>query len=82
MMGLGHDLRGRAERRLGESIAAQKASGGLNKGAAGVGPIAVLGEDRNTNPTLADVGVSKNLSSRSQALAAVPEAEFEAEVGS
>lgn len=75
------EIRIRAERRLGELIAAQKATVGLNTGAAGIGKSAVLGEDRTSSPTLSDIGVSKNLSSRSQLLAAVPEAEFESEVG-
>lgn len=38
----------------------------------------VVGHDRI--PTLAEVGISKDLSSRAQKLAAVPEAQFEAEV--
>ena len=75
------EIRIRAERRLGELIRAQKATEGLNTGAAGVGPIAVVTHDRNQSPTLADMGVSKDLSSRSQLLAAVPEEEFESESG-
>lgn len=69
------EIRIRAERRLGEMIAAQKADGGLAK----PGPKSVVRDDRI--PTLADAGISKDLSSRAQKLAAVPEAEFEAEVG-
>lgn len=75
------EIRIRAERRLGEMIAAQKESGGLNKGAAEKGSNAVTTEDRVKKPKLADAGISKNLSSRAQKLAAVPQAEFEAEVG-
>jgi hypothetical protein len=37
----------------------------------------VVTDDRRSNPTLSDIGLSKDLSSRSQLLAAVPEAEFE-----
>lgn len=82
------EIRLRAERRLGELIAAQKAVGGLATGARGqlagkgVGGLAVVTNDRQKNaPRLADAGISKDLSSRAQRLAAVPEAEFEAEVG-
>jgi hypothetical protein len=74
------EIRIRAERRLGELIIAQKETVGLNQGRAGLAPIAVDNNDRDTRPTLADVGISKDLSSRSQKLAAVPEPEFEAEV--
>lgn len=78
------EIRIRAERRLGELIAAQKADGGLSTGArvAGKergGASVVVRDDRR--PKLADAGISKDLSSRAQKLAAVPEAEFEAEVG-
>jgi hypothetical protein len=81
------EIRIRAERRLGEMLAAQKAEGGLNRGTTVAGNKAgakqgspvVVGDDRR--PKLADAGISKDLSSRAQKLAAVPEAEFEAEVG-
>ena len=81
------EIRIRAERRLGEMLAAQKADGGLNggtkmtgaKSGANDGSSAVVANDRR--PKLADAGISKDLSSRAQKLAAVPEAEFEAEVG-
>ncbi|MBA4142470.1 MAG: hypothetical protein H0X43_05560 [Nitrosospira sp.] len=42
---------------------------------------AVVTHDHRSNPTLSDIGVSKDLSSRSQQLAAVPEEEFESVVG-
>ena len=74
------EIRIRAERRLGQMLTQQKAEGGLNKGAAGIGPIAVVTNDRNSPPTLAATGISKDLSSRSQKYAAVPDAEFEAEL--
>jgi hypothetical protein len=78
------EIRIRAERRLGEMIAAQKSSGGMSTGAAGAGvnqhtPQEVR-SSLTTAPTLADAGISKDLSSRAQKIAAVPEAEFEAEV--
>lgn len=75
------EIRIRAERRLGQLIKAQKEAGLMNKGAAGIGKSALPNEEGTHNPTLEDVGVSHNLSSRSQKLAAVPEAEFESEVG-
>ncbi len=69
------EIRMRAERRLGQMLADQKASVGFAK----PGPKSVVADDRT--PTLSDVGISKDLSSRAQKMAAVPEAEFEAEVG-
>ena len=78
------EIRIRAERRLGEMLAAQKADGGLSKGAAGAGvnqhTPAEVRSSVTTAPKLADAGISKDLSSRAQKLAAVPEAEFEAEL--
>lgn len=68
----------RAERRLGGMLAAQKAEDGLSKGGR---PAEEPGRrERPVLPTLADVGISKDLSSRAQAIAAVPEKEFETEV--
>lgn len=84
------EIRIRAERRLGEMLAQQKADGGLATGVrlAGAAPgrndgssALVTNEDRPTAPKLSDAGISYDLSSRAQKLAAVPEAEFEAEVG-
>ena len=80
------EIRIRAERRLGEMIAAQKSDGGLAKGVQMAGKSAdgsalVTKEARSNVPKLADAGISYDLSSRAQKLAAVPEAEFEAEVG-
>lgn len=79
------EIRIRAERRLGELLAAQKAGPGLNKGAqgnpGGQGAKLVRSSETTTQtPTLAEAGISKDLSSRAQKLAAVPEAEFEAEL--
>jgi hypothetical protein len=78
------EIRIRAERRLGELIAAQKATVGLNRGTRvqgrdTTGSSVVVADDRRQ--TLAQVGISKDLSSRAQAIAAVPEAQFEKEVG-
>lgn len=75
------EIRIRAERRLGQLLVAQKESGGLNQGALKNGPALVTHEDGKTPPKLSDVGISYDLSSKAQKLAAVPEAEFESEVG-
>ncbi len=79
------EIRIRAERRLGEMLAAQKAEGGLSRGAAGAGvnqhTPAEVRSSVATAPKLADAGISKDLSSRAQKPAAVHEAEFEATVG-
>lgn len=75
------EIRLRAERRLGELILAQKESVGLNKGvrmAGKAGSSAVVTNDHREIPTLADAGISKDLSSRAQKYAAVPPAEFDA----
>lgn len=73
------EIRIRAERKLGELLAQQKAGPGLNTGARGIGKSAV--PTGNRTPTLAEAGIDKKLSSRAQKMAAVPAAEFEAEVG-
>lgn len=82
------EIRLRAERRLGELIAAQKATVGLNTGTAGAGD-ANVGRGTggsfeeppvDTRPTLADAGIDKKLSARAQKLAAVPAEQFETEV--
>jgi hypothetical protein len=72
------EIRIRAERRLGEMIVAQKAGPGLNKGG---NPKLTGSKLEPVAPTLSDAGIDKKLSSRAQKLAAVPQAEFEAEVG-
>jgi len=72
------EIRIRAERRLGEMIRAQKEGEGLAKGGQ---PYQSTGAEMEpvgkSVPTLAQVGISKKLSSRSQAIAAIPEDEFE-----
>ncbi len=72
------EIRLRAERRLGELLAEQKATIGLAK--PGVKSL-VSDEGIDLVPTLAEAGISYDLSSRAQKLAAVPEDEFEREVG-
>ena len=81
------EIRIRAERRLGEMLAQQKAEGGLSQGArlqgagsgSNSGSSAVVTNDHR--PKLADAGISKDLSSRAQKIAAVPEPEFEQQIG-
>lgn len=66
------EIRIRAERRLGEMLA----DADLQKGGR---PAQETGRQQRpvSAPTLAQAGISKDLSSRAQKLAAVPEAEFE-----
>jgi hypothetical protein len=75
------EIRIRAERRLGEMLIEQKNGEGLNKGASAGGvkesPRGNYTEPRDTTPTLADIGISKKLSSRAQSLAAIPAEDFE-----
>ena len=63
------EVRMRVERRLGEIIKAQKDTVGLAK----PGPKIATNKVARYLPTLADVGVSHNLSSRAQKLTAVPD---------
>ena len=75
------EIRMRAERRVGQLIAGQKATVGL---ATGGQPYRSTGADEEPverPPTLADAGIDKKLSSRAQKLAAVPEEQFEGMVG-
>lgn len=73
------EIRIRAERRLGEMIEEQKRTVGLNQGAKGS---IVTGSERvpvkDERPTLASVGIDKKLSSRAQAIAAIPQRDFDA----
>ena len=64
------EIRIRAERRLGEMLAAQKADGWLNCGTVLAGSYG--GASRGES-----AGISKDMSSRAQKLAAIPEQEFE-----
>lgn len=70
------EIRFRAERRLGEMMAADKAAGNSAQGRR-----TDLGCSETQVPTLADAGIDKNLAHRARSMAAVPEAEFEGMVG-
>ncbi|MET3790684.1 hypothetical protein [Aquamicrobium terrae] len=67
------EIRIRAERRLGEMIADQRATVGLNTGSLRRGSQT---DPRDDRPTLADAGIDKHLADRARKLAAIPEAEF------
>lgn len=68
------EIRIRAERRLGEMLK----DAPKNTGAMGIGTSAVDSGDSTQPPTLDDMGISRDLSSRAQAIAAIPEETFEA----
>lgn len=73
------EIRLRAERKLGGLIIQQKETVGLAP--AGRPAKSVVNDDQlNKVPTLAEMGISKDLSSRAQKLAAVPHEEFEANI--
>ncbi len=66
------EIRIRAERKLGQMLEAQKEAGGMHP----------PGKDRSHDdsdlpPKLSDMGISHSMSSRAQAMAKVPEKEFE-----
>jgi len=74
------EIRIRAERRIGEMMAAQREAGLLTAG----NPNLSNGFDRNPldKPiTLAEAGIDKNLADRARKLAALPPGEFEGIVG-
>lgn len=72
------EIRFRAERRLGELIAAQKETVGL---AQGKRTDLVPERHQVDRPTLAEAGIDKKLSSRAQKLAAIPEDKFDGMIG-
>lgn len=72
------EIRIRAERRIGELMAAQRDNGDMAKGAANAG----WKETRvDSAPTLAEAGIDKNLADRARKYAAIPEQEFNEIVG-
>jgi N6-adenosine-specific RNA methylase IME4 len=77
------EIRLRAERRIGEMIAQQKATVGLAKGGQPYQKTTGIPENPVARSgTLADNGIDKNLAHRARKLAAVPEAKFEARLAS
>lgn len=77
------EIRIRAERRIGELMAAQRDAGGLRQGNPD-GFSAANGSEKNPleKPvTLAEAGIDKNLADRARKYAAIPEQEFNEIVG-
>jgi len=72
------EIRIRAERRVGEMIAAQKATVGLAKPP---GKKREIGSEPDPIPALADAGIDKHLADRARKLARLPEVEFNARLG-
>jgi hypothetical protein len=70
------EIKVRAERALGEMLIEQKKTVGLNQG----GNPACRDARQAETPSLDRIGISRDLSSRSQQLAAMPEAQFEATI--
>jgi hypothetical protein len=70
-----HEIRLRAERRLGQLMDRQRQSVGFNKG--GRGKKRVSEKPSIGKPTLAEVGIDKNLAHRSRTAAGLSDHEFE-----
>lgn len=74
------EIRIRAERRIGELMAAQRDAGMLNRGASAGGekesPRGSYTDPRDKAPTLAEAGIDKHLADRARKFAAIPEREF------
>ena len=76
------EIRMRAERRIGQLIAEQKETVGLNEGRAGkgrpdLGGLEINPPKKDTRPTLAEVGIDKNLADRARKLTKAASEEFE-----
>jgi len=69
------EIRIRAERKLGGMLKAQKEACGMRDG--GSAMKARSHGDSELPPKLSDMGITHSMSSRAQAIASVPEAEFE-----
>ena len=69
-------IRLRAERRVGELMAAQRASEGLATGGDAMKARVRSGPEVMTRPTLAEAGIDKRLADRARKLAAMPEPQF------
>lgn len=72
------EIRIRAERRVGELMAAQRQSIGLSEGGR---PKKTGSKSDPVSPTLTDAGIDKHLADRARKLAAVPAPEFEQQIG-
>lgn len=71
------EIRIRAERRIGELMAAQRDAGLLSSGAQGTGSNQYeVRVSAQPAPTLAEAGIDKNLADRARKYAAIPEDEF------
>ena len=71
-VGHAHEIEIRAEKKLGEMLEVME----KNKGAMGIGT-SVVNQDDRTPTTLAEIGITKNLSSEAQTLAQIEEDVFE-----
>jgi N6-adenosine-specific RNA methylase IME4 len=74
------EIRSRAERRLGQLMAAQRDTVGLNRGMAGGAVRTSSGLFENPlddRATLGEAGIDHNLAHRARSAAAIPEAQFE-----
>jgi hypothetical protein len=71
------EIRLRAERRVGEMMAAQKATVGLAKGGKPYQKATGVSDTPVARPTLADAGIDKNLARRGRQFARMPEQRFE-----
>ena len=71
------EIRIRAERRLGELMAAQKARVGAAKGGGDQKSDHRVGRKPSDLPTLGEAGIDKNLAHRARTYAAVPQEKFE-----
>jgi hypothetical protein len=79
LMQMAAEIKVRAERRLGEMLREQKETVGLAQGRRSD---LVVNNDEVRTPTLSEIGISRDLSSRSQQLAAMPEHHFETAIAS
>ena len=74
----------RAERKLGEMLAAAKATGQIGHGSKSTGEnqykSGVVPKESNTSFTLNEAGIDRKLSSKAQKIAAIPKEDFEKKV--
>ena len=68
------EIRARATRRIGEMMAEQRETIGLNEGGR---PKTGVSETPVSKPTLSEAGIDKNLAKQARCLASIPEQEFE-----